>query len=70
MGKRKVNRRQAWRIDKIQSERAARAERKDALIEDQLEGGELGPEQHGLIISHFGRQVDVEALEGESKGRT
>lgn len=68
MGKRKVNRRQAWRIDKIQSERAARAERKDALIEDQLEGGELGPEQHGLIISHFGRQVDVEALEGESKG--
>jgi len=68
MGKRKVNRRQAWRIDKIQSERAARAERRDALIEEQLEGGELGPEQHGLIISHFGRQVDVEALEGESKG--
>ena len=68
MGKRKVNRRQAWRIDKIQSERAARAERKDALIEDQLEGGELGPERQGLIISHFGRQVDVEALEGESKG--
>jgi len=68
MAKRKVNRRQAWRIDKIQSERAARAERKDALIEDQLEGGELGPEQHGLIISHFGRQVDVEALEGDSKG--
>lgn len=68
MGKRKVNRRQAWRIDKIQSERAARAERRDALIEEQLEGGDLGPEQHGLIISHFGRQVDVEALEGESKG--
>jgi len=68
MGKRKVNRRQAWRIDKIQSERAARAERQDALIEDQLEGGELGPEQHGLIISHFGRQVDVEPLEGDNKG--
>jgi ribosome biogenesis GTPase len=68
MAKRKVNRRQAWRIDKIQSERAARAERRDALIEDQLKGGELGPEQHGLVISHFGRQVDVEALEGDSKG--
>lgn len=68
MGKRKVNHRQAWRIEKIQAERAARAKRREALIESQLEGGELGPEQHGLIISHFGRQVDVEALEGEHRG--
>ncbi|MBV0934105.1 small ribosomal subunit biogenesis GTPase RsgA [Marinobacterium weihaiense] len=68
MAKRKVNRRQAWRINKIQEERAARAERRDALIEDKLEGGELGPEQQGLIISHFGRQVDVEVLEGEHQG--
>ncbi|MBA4503519.1 small ribosomal subunit biogenesis GTPase RsgA [Marinobacterium marinum] len=68
MGKRKVSRRQAWRINKIQEERAARAEKRDALIEEQLEGGVLGPEQQGLIISHFGRQVDVEALEGEQRG--
>lgn len=68
MAKRKVNRRQAWRINKIQQERAARAEKRDALIEEQLEGGDLGPEQRGLIISHFGRQVDVEVLEGEHKG--
>ncbi len=68
MGKRKVNRRQAWRINKIQEERAARAHKRDTLIEEQLEGGDLGPEQQGLIISHFGRQVDVEVLEGEHKG--
>lgn len=68
MGKRKVNRRQAWRISKIQEERTARAQRRDTLVEDQLEGGDLGPEQQGLIISHFGRQVDVEVLEGEHKG--
>ena len=68
MGKRKVNRRQAWRINKIQQERAARAEKRDSLIDDQLEGGDLGPEQKGLIISHFGRQVDVEVLEGEHLG--
>ncbi|KAA0874737.1 small ribosomal subunit biogenesis GTPase RsgA [Nitrincola tapanii] len=69
MSKRKVTRRQAWRIQKIQNERSARAGKLDANIEQQLLGGELGPEQHGLIISHFGRQVDVEALAGEQQGQ-
>ncbi|GGK79509.1 small ribosomal subunit biogenesis GTPase RsgA [Amphritea balenae] len=69
MSKRKLTRRQAWRIKKIQDERTERAARKDSGIDQQLEGGELGPEQHGQIISHFGRQVDVEALEGEQQGQ-
>ncbi|MEH6577526.1 MAG: small ribosomal subunit biogenesis GTPase RsgA [Amphritea sp.] len=69
MSKRKLTRRQAWRIKKIQDERTARATRKDSDIDLQLEGGDLGPEQHGQIISHFGRQVDVEASEGELKGQ-
>jgi ribosome biogenesis GTPase len=68
MGKRKVSRRQAWRIDRIQSERAARATRQDALVEAQLEGGELGPEQEGLIVAHFGRQVELEPLESGRGG--
>lgn len=68
MAKRKVNRRQAWRIEKIQQERADRAARRDAKLDETLEGGDLGPEQQGLIISHFGRQVDVEVLEGERAG--
>ncbi len=68
MAKRKLTRRQAWRVQKIQEERAARAAKRDATIDDQVEGGDLGPEQHGLIISHFGRQVDVEACDGERKG--
>lgn len=68
MAKRKVNRRQAWRIEKIQQERADRAARRDAKLDETLEGGDLGPEQQGLIISHFGRQVDVEALEGDRAG--
>ena len=54
MAKRKVNRRQAWRIDKIQQERASRAAKRDARLDETLEGGELGTEQEGLIISHFG----------------
>ena len=69
MAKRKLTRRQAWRIQKIQDERTARAAKKDASIDEQLDGGDLGPEQHGLIISHFGRQVDVEASEGERQGQ-
>lgn len=68
MSKRKVSRRQTWRIDKIQEERTHRAQRRESHIEQQLTGGELGPEQQGLIISHFGKQVDVEVLEGILKG--
>lgn len=69
MSKRKLNRRQTWRVQKIQDERTQRAARKDSDIDQQLEGGDLGPEQHGQIISHFGRQVDVEALDGEATGQ-
>ena len=29
---------------------------------------DLGPEQLGLIVAHFGRQVEVEALDGEASG--
>ncbi len=68
MAKRKLTRRQNWRINKIQEERAARASKKDATIEQQLDSSDLGPEQHGLIISHFGRTVDVEASEGAKQG--
>jgi len=67
MSKRKLTRRQSWRVEKIQQERTDRATRLDQNIQEQLEGGDLGPEQNGLIISHFGKQLDVEALEGELK---
>jgi len=60
MTKRKLTRRQSWRIQKIQDERAERAQRKDQQLEEQLYSGDLGAEQEGLVISHFGSQVDVE----------
>lgn len=68
MSKRKLNRRQQWRVEKIQAEKTARAEKKQRKLNDQVLGGELGAEQRGLIIAHFGQTLDVEALEGESKG--
>jgi ribosome biogenesis GTPase len=61
MGKRKLTRQQAWRIDKVQEERRKRAEKRDEVSQQALASGELGPEQEGLIIAHYGGQVEVEA---------
>jgi ribosome biogenesis GTPase len=65
MAKRHLSRRQSWRIEKIQEERAARAARRESRLVDELEGGDLGPEQPGLVIAHFGVQVEVENSEGQ-----
>jgi len=64
LAKRKLTRQQTVRIQTQQRARAGRAGQ-SAQLESE---GELGPEQPGLIIAHFGRQVDVEALEGPAAG--
>ena len=69
MAKRQLNRRQNWRIEKIQGERAARAAKRESSAVEALEGGDLGPEQTGLVIAHFGVQVEVEAKDGELAGQ-
>ncbi|MDD0974288.1 small ribosomal subunit biogenesis GTPase RsgA [Pseudomonas fontis] len=69
MAKRQLNRRQNWRIEKIQGERAARAAKREEHALKELEGGDLGPEQIGLVIAHFGVQVEVEAKDGETAGQ-
>lgn len=63
MAKRKLTRRQAWRINKIQEERVARAQRKANVIVPDDEQ-QLGPEQHGLVIANYGATLDIEAAEG------
>ena len=52
MNKRKLSRQQAWRVEKVQQERARRAARRDGQAEDILSAGELGPEQEGLVVAH------------------
>ncbi|KPQ28162.1 MAG: ribosome small subunit-dependent GTPase A [Marinobacter excellens HL-55] len=69
MAKRKLNKRQQWRIEKIQNERTTRMARREKAAEEQAEAGELGPEQEGLVIAHYGQQLDIEALEGDEPGR-
>lgn len=73
MKKKQLSRRQQWRIRKLQEEYAERA-RKREQNSSHTNAGEpsadtLGPEQKGLVITHFGQQLDIEALEGEHAGR-
>ena len=58
MSKRKLTRRQNWRIEKVQAEKAARLAKKANQISEA--DGELGDEEEGLVVSHFGTFVEVE----------
>ncbi|MEX2366853.1 MAG: small ribosomal subunit biogenesis GTPase RsgA [Pseudohongiellaceae bacterium] len=69
MKKKQLSRRQLWRIQKMQDEFASRAERQRSRQHNDLKQAELGPEQKGVVISHFGQQLDIEALEGEQQGQ-
>ncbi len=60
MSKRQLNRRQKWRIQKVQAERAERAARRELTAKGALGDGEVEQEQEGLIIAHYGAQVVVE----------
>ncbi|MBI2381918.1 MAG: small ribosomal subunit biogenesis GTPase RsgA [Gammaproteobacteria bacterium] len=64
MSKRKLTKQQAWRVEKIQTERKARAQRASAQA-DELEGADLGPEQAGLVITRYGASADIEGADGE-----
>lgn len=68
MSKRKLNRRQAWRVRKIQEERAQRAHKISERVDRQLQEGELGEEQQGLIVAHYGSQVDIEPMSDKADG--
>ena len=69
MSNRKLNRRQAWRAEKIQQEREARALKKNRDLTRQMQSGDLSSEQRGLIICRYSKHFEVEALEGSDKGQ-
>ncbi len=62
MAKRKLNRRQKWRIEKIQAERRQRAQHRAG--EQNPMATALGDEQLGTVVAHFGGQVLVEDADG------
>jgi len=59
MSKRKLTRRQTWRVQKVQEEKAARMAKKANQLSDSEE---LGDEEEALVVSHFGTFVEVEPL--------
>lgn len=62
MSKRNLTRRQQWRIQKIQDERLARSNKRESDISKQLNDDSLGAEQSGLVIAHYGSQLDIEPI--------
>lgn len=59
MTTRKLTRRQRWRIERQQGERARRAARAGERGEEVLAAGELGAERAGRVIARYGSQADV-----------
>lgn len=68
MSQRKLNRRQAWRAEKIQQERENRSQKKQRDLSRQEQSGDLSSEQLGLIICRYSKHFEVEALEGDDQG--
>ena len=68
MAKRRLTRRQAWRIQKVQQDRVARALKKRDQAEAQLDSATLGPEQQGRVIAHYGAQLEIESIDGPTPG--
>jgi ribosome biogenesis GTPase len=68
LSKRKLNRRQTWRAEKIQKERGSRALRKERDLSRQIQSGALSSEQQGLVVCRYKEHFEIEALEGDDKG--
>lgn len=62
MAKRRINKQQQRRID---SQRQLRSERAHSPLGTEADSQALGPEQPGLVIEDFGRQLIVESATGE-----
>lgn len=64
MPKKIISRRQAWKANKIASDRLSRARRSAAQAESIVKSGHLGPKQDGRIVANFGANFSVEDSEG------
>jgi ribosome biogenesis GTPase / thiamine phosphate phosphatase len=61
MSKRKLNRRQLWRIEKIQTEKQARQLKTESLIKN-LSGETEHLNQLGIVSARFGKQLEVQVI--------
>ena len=63
MSKRNLNRRQRWRIEKIQAERVARSQKRQAQLDADV-ATTLGDTRPGLVTAHYGRKVEISGTDG------
>lgn len=66
MSKRRLTRRQAWRVEQIQDERRSRLQRASAKGEAMLAGDGLGPEQLGQVVANHGANVSIRDEQGRA----
>lgn len=64
MAARRLTRRQAWRIDKVQRERLERFEKGSAKGERLLDEGKLGPQQPAQVVANHGANLRVRDRKG------
>jgi ribosome biogenesis GTPase len=64
MANRKLSRRQAWRIRKIQEERIRRAQKKAAHAAEAISTDGLSQARHGLVVANYGAELEVEDAGG------
>lgn len=60
MAKRRLSKNQTRRIQRKQRQFSENAGAKNSPAKDEFDESNLGPEQAGRVIAHFGTQVDVE----------
>lgn len=65
MPKRRINKRQKDRIAAIQKRRQQKAQDRTNEAISDINPSDLGPEQMGLLIAHFGSMADVEDSDGQ-----
>lgn len=59
MADKKKSRRQEWRSDKIEQDKAKRRAKQTSKTEQLINTSNLGPEQVGRIVAHYGANFDV-----------
>jgi ribosome biogenesis GTPase len=67
MKKKRLSQQQLSRIQKNQDAHANKASQGSA--ESNLTPNTLGAQRQGLVITHFGQQLDIEALDGDDQGQ-
>lgn len=67
MKKKHLSKQQLGRIQQKQGKLASKAAAGTAG-DSLAESGALGPERQGLVITHYGQQLDIEALDGADAG--